>query len=202
MNLTRCLAAAAAGWLVVGCLGTSPTQAPRLFVLGATQPESSAARLDVSIGVGPISMPKRLDRPQILTRATDHEVRLAEFDQWAEPLDRSFARTVAENLARSLPTDRAAVYPWNRGADIDWKIEIDVTRFEQEPDGSVTLAARWRVIEGRKRVTVHHGASTLHESADGSSIGALVAAMSRAVGALSREIAEAIPPAGRTESSR
>ena len=200
MNLAPCLVVAAAGLFAVGCLGTSPTQAPRLFVLDATQPETSAAKLDLSIGVGPISMPKRLDRPQILTRTTLHEVRLAEFDQWAEPLDRSFARVVAENLARLLPTDRATVYPWNRGADIDWKIEIDVSRFEREPDGSVTLAARWQVIDDRERRIVHHGASTLRETPDRSETGALVAALSRTVAALSREIA-ALSPCVKTASA-
>jgi uncharacterized lipoprotein YmbA len=202
MNLTRCLAAVAAGWIAAGCLGTSPTRAPRLFVLDATVPETGAAKRDISIGVGPISMPKRLDRPQILTRTTDHEVQLAEFDQWAEPLDRSFARAVAENLAHSLPTDRATVYPWSRSADIDWKIEIDVTRFEQDSDGSVTLAARWRVLDEQNRKTFHHGASTLHETPDRSDIGALVSAMSRVVGTLSGEIARTIPSAGQEESTR
>ena len=202
MGPTRRLAAVAAGLFVLGCLGPSPTRAPRLFVLDATVPAVSGAKLDVSIGVGPVSLPKRLDRPQILTRTTDYEVRLAEFDQWAEPLDRSFARAVAENLARSIPTDRVAVYPWNRRAGIDWKIEIDVTRFEREADGSVTLAASWRLIGEGERETFHFGASTLHETPNLSTAGALVAAMSRAVGALSSEIAAALPPVGRAGADR
>lgn len=200
MGLTRRLAVAASGLLVLGCLGPSPTQAPRLFVLDATAPAASGAELDVSIGVGPISLPKRLDRPQILTRTTDHEVQLAEFDQWAEPLDRGFARAVAENLARSIPTDRVAVYPWDRSAEIDWKIQIDVTHFEREADGSVILAARWRLIDEGERKTLHHDASTFREIPDHSTVGALVAAMSRAVGALSSEIAAAIPTTGRAEA--
>ncbi len=202
MGVTRYLTAAAAGLLAVGCLGSSPTQAPRLFVLDATQPAAGAAKLGVSIGVGPISIPKRLDRPQILTRIADHEVQVAEFDQWAEPLDRSFARAVAENLARTLPTDRVAVYPWSHGAEPDWKIEIDVTRFEREADGSVTLAVRWRLIDDRKRLTFHHGASTFRENPGLSTTGALVAAMSRLVGALSGEIAATIQPTDRSETSR
>ncbi len=196
MARTPRLAAAAVGLFVFGCLGSSPTQAPRLFVLDATAPAASGTKRDVSIGVGPVTLPKRLDRPQILTRITDHEVELAEFDQWAEPLDRSFARAVAENISRSIPTDRVAVYPWNRGADIDWRIEISVTRFEREADGGVTLAARWRVIRGDDSRTFHRGASRFREIPDGPTVDALVAAMSRVVGALSSEIAAAFPAAG------
>jgi uncharacterized lipoprotein YmbA len=202
MHLTRCLAAAAAGWFALGCLGSSPTRAPRLFVLDATAPQASGSMHDLSIGVGPISIPKRLERPQILTRTTDHEVHLAEFDQWAEPLNQSFARAVAENLARSIPTDRVAVYPWSRGADMDWRIEIDVTRFEREADGNVTLAARWRLIRDGERATRQHGAATYREPPGLPTTGALVAAMSRAVGALSSEIAAGISPDGRAGADR
>jgi uncharacterized lipoprotein YmbA len=188
----RCLAAAL-GLVLVGCLGASPTREPRMFVLDAIEPEARAPKLDVSIGVGPVSIPKRLDRPQILTRTADHEVRLAKFDQWAEPLDQSFARAVAENLARSLPTDRVAVYPWNRSADIDWKVEIDVSHFERDADGSVTLAVRWRLIDNQKQGPLHHGAATFREVPELSTTDSLVAAMSRLVAALSASIGATIP---------
>lgn len=193
----RIIGSAAAGLLVLGCIGASPTRAPRLFVLDATASATGSAKRDVSIGVGPVSLPKRLDRPQIVTRTGDHEVALAEFDQWAEPLDRSFARAVAENLARSIPTDRVSVYPWRRNANIDWKIEIEVTRFEQETDGSVTLAVRWHAMNGDARNSVQYGAATFQETPERATPDALVDAMSRAVGALSARLAEEITTASQ-----
>lgn len=38
------------------------------------------------IGIGPLSLPALLDRRGIVTRAENNSVQIAEFDQWAAPL--------------------------------------------------------------------------------------------------------------------
>jgi len=171
-----------------------------MYVLDAVAPVAAGAKRSVSLGVGPIAFPKRLDRPQIVTRIAEHKVKLAEFDHWAEPLERSFARAVAENLARSIPTDRVAVYPWTRVGDVDWKIEIDVSRFEREVDGSVTLAARWRVIGSGDRRARYYGAADFRETPADSTMAAMVETMSEMVGSLSERIAASLPEAARDAS--
>jgi uncharacterized lipoprotein YmbA len=185
------LGLAAVGIFALGCLGPGTERQPQLYVLDTVVPATESEKLDLAVGVGPVSIPERLDRPQILTRSSDHEVEIAEFDRWAEPLEKSFALVLAENLSRALPTDRVSLYPWRRTTPVDLQVTVVVTRFEREPDGAVTLAARWRLI-GPAGLEVRPQRSSTYREAAGDSTEELVAAMSRAIGAFAQEVAVAL----------
>jgi uncharacterized lipoprotein YmbA len=121
-----------------------------------------------------------------------NEVHLANFSQWAEPLEKSIPRVLSENLARLTGTDQVSVFPWPTQMKIDLKVEIAVLEFEGNSDGEVTLSARWRWIRADSSEVHPLRSSTYAESATNRSKEALVAAMSRALAALSRDIASAI----------
>ena len=64
------------------CAKTPPT---RFYVLPAltgteTAALSSVVKPDLTIGVGPVTLPPYLDRPQIVTRASRAKLELGEFD--------------------------------------------------------------------------------------------------------------------------
>ena len=188
---------AAVALVVTGCLGSGTTRSPQLFVLSAAAdlaaPESERSQL--RLGVGPVALPERLNRPQIVTRSGDHEVILSEFSQWAEPLEKGFTEILSENLSRLISTDRVVVYPWPTRTKIDLKVEVEVTRFAGQPGGDVALAARWRLVQGNGSERLSLRLSSYTEPIGASSPEALVAAMSRALGSLSRDIASAIADA-------
>ena len=81
-----------------------PLLHPELPVHVRDDPGTAAAQGPV-IGVGPITVPKYLDRPQIVTRSGRNQLALGEFDRWAEPLQDNVLRVLAENLAFLIPTD-------------------------------------------------------------------------------------------------
>ena len=106
---------------LAGCagLGKGTEKASKFYVLDSLLQSETAGQLPtgregVAVGVGPLKFPELLDRPQIVTRTTRNEVKLAEFQRWAEPLDVNFASTLAENLSLLLSSDRVAVFPWRR----------------------------------------------------------------------------------------
>jgi len=144
------------------------------------------------LGVGPVALPERLNRPQIVTRVGENEVLLSEFSQWAEPLEDNFAAVLTENLSRLIPTDRVVVYPWPKRTEIDLKVEVEVIRFAGQPGGNVALAARWRLARGNGAEALPLRLSSYEEPVGAKNAEALVAAMSRALGALSGDIASAI----------
>jgi len=193
----RRLGLAAVGIVAFGCLGPGTERMPQLYVLDAVGPVADSATTDLAIGVGPVSIPERLDRPQIVTRSSRYEVELAEFDRWAEPLEQSFARVLAENLSRAIPTDRISLYPWNRSTPVELQVAVVVTRFEREPDGSVTLETRWRLTGPGGREVRPQFHSSYRESA-GDSTEELVAAMSRAIAAFARDVAAMLRAAAAT----
>src|SRR5215510_6709686 len=88
--------------LVASCLGlgacaSMPSRFYILNTLPAQVPAAAAERGPV-IGVGPITMPKYLDRPEIVTRASQNQLTFGQFDRWAEPLQDNVFRVLAENL--------------------------------------------------------------------------------------------------------
>jgi uncharacterized lipoprotein YmbA len=166
-------------------------------VLNATAPPpvSSADATDLRLGIGRIALPEFLNRPQIVTRPSANKVRMADFSQWAEPLEKGIPRVLSENLARLTGTDRVSVYPWPSQMEIDLRVEIAVIRFEGDADGEVLLVARWRLVRADGSEAFPLQGSRYAESAADRSIEALVAAMSRTLASLSRDIASAIATA-------
>jgi uncharacterized lipoprotein YmbA len=188
------LSCTAAAFLMAGCFGPGTTRTTRLFVLNATAAaDASTARAsDLRLGVGRVSLPERLNRSQIVTRTGTNEVHVADFSQWAEPLEKSVPRVVAENLAKLTGTDQVSVYPSPTQMEIDLRVEISVIQFEGDSNGAVSLVARWRWISAADSHAHPLQLSTYSEAVADGSTEALVAAMSRALASLSRDISTAI----------
>ena len=161
----------------------------------STSPSTEAETASVTIGVGPVIVPAYLDRTEIVTRTAADRVEISMFHRWAEPLADSIARTVAEEIASRLPTDRVIAYPWRGlfGRAIQFQVVIVVVRFDGRPGGDITLDTRWRIV-GRNGAELAFKRSTVTEAAAGSGYEPMVAAMNRALVSLGREIASEIPP--------
>src|SRR5262245_54561997 len=103
-------------FVLSGCLGSTP---PTQFYLvpsltGDTAPPVSAGQRDLTLAVGPVTVPPYLDRPQIVTRTSRAKLGLADFDHWAGPLADTIARVLSEDLALLIPTERVVLSPWPR----------------------------------------------------------------------------------------
>jgi uncharacterized protein len=187
------LAALAAGLALAACADSQPTRFYTLAALPDAPPEAMPALpSDLSVGVGPVTLPPYLDRPQLVTRAGSNRMVLADFDSWAEPLQGLFARVLAENLTLLLGTDDVLSLPQRRPMALDYQVEIDVTRFDVDSGGSAALDARWWVFGRNGDKLLRSGRSTVTEPTQVGDYTAAAAALSRALGAMSTEIAQAI----------
>jgi len=152
---------------------------------------------ELAVGVGPLSLPGYLDRPQIVTRTGPNRLALAEFDKWAEPLKDSLPALIAANLGVLLPSRQVYLYPWPRSAEVDYQITVDVLGYERTPDGRCTLEARWSIVDRRThatRETLHRRYTTQVQGAD---YAAIVAAMNAALTDLSRDLADTLKKQAR-----
>ena len=141
--------------------------------------------------VGPVTVPDLVDRPQIVTRSSSNEVALNEYARWGEPLKSSIADAIAGDLALLLGSDRVA--PASRAIpDPDaWRVRVDIQQFESVPGDAVAIDAQWTVRRfGDDRVV--SGRSLVREQIGGAGYDALVAAHSRALASVSRDIAGAM----------
>jgi uncharacterized lipoprotein YmbA len=176
-------------------LGACTSTPSRFYILNTltvseTIPAPAAAQGPV-IAVGPITFPKYLERPQIVTRAGRQQLTLSEFDRWAEPLQDNVSRVLAENLALLIPTDHLLLQAWPRSATLDYQVQVEVRQFDGWVGGESVLLALWSLLDGAERPLMTQRAS-LHVPVGGRDYEALVVAMNQLLEALSRDIATAI----------
>ena len=137
-----------ASLLGLGACADTPSRFYLLNTLTASETvlATAAARGPV-IGVGPVTVPKYLDRPQIVTRVGRNQLALGEFDRWAEPLQDNIFRVLAQNLMRLIPTDQILLHPWPRSATLDYQVSVEVLQFDGWFGGESTLLARWSILD-------------------------------------------------------
>jgi len=104
------LTAVLAAFALAGCgLLTAPrTISPQFFVLNAVAVESGTAT-PIHIGLGPVSLPSYLDRPEMARRVDPNQIAYDAEARWAESLQGNFQRTVAANLVLLLHPTRIEV---------------------------------------------------------------------------------------------
>jgi uncharacterized lipoprotein YmbA len=183
--------------LQAGCLGPGINPPTRFYVLRSlaemeTVPSPVAELSDVAIGVGPIRIPGKLDRPQIIVRATRNEVRLVELAEWGDPLAAGFARALGENLALLLKTEKVSIFPWLKATRRDYQVTVDVIDFIGAPGEDARLRVWWSVFGNNGKIELTKRYARFEESVAGDDIAALVEAQSRLVATLSRRVAESI----------
>jgi len=193
VNPGRVVACAALA-LLTGC--ASPQS--RFYTLSGAA-ASAAPGSGPAILVGPVSIPAVVDRPEIVVTISDNEVWLDEFNRWASPLADGIALAVVENLTAALATPRVALLAQTASFDGDFRVAIEVQRFESVPGTSAVVDALWSVRRMKDGASAS-GRATMRENVADRSYDALAAAHSRAVARLSQDVAEAIrklasPPA-------
>jgi uncharacterized protein len=173
---------------LAGCAG-APQE--RFYTLGAGGPPPSAPAAAYSVAVGPVTIPALVDRPQMVVNTGANRVMIAEQSRWAEPLRDSIGRAVADHLAQLLRDVRVSAAPQSMARDADYRVLVDVQRFESTPGNSAVLDLRW-TIHDAENTTLQAGRSLVREPVGGEGYDALVAAHDRALAAVSRDIAAAL----------
>lgn len=178
--------------LAAGC-GSTP--ASRFYTLNSPA-VAAVTPSNLSVSVGPVSIPGAVDRPQIVVSTGANQVGLDEFNRWAAPLQNDISRAVAENIAALLGATRVTQFPQTLSVDPDFRVTIEVQRFESTLGESTMLDAVWavrRTKDGKSET----GRTKVRETVAQNGYDALVAAHSRAVARMSQDIAEAVRTLGR-----
>ena len=90
-----------------------------------TYPESADA--PVYIGLETVVIAEYLNRNEIVLNLDNTIYQLADFNQWAEPLDDNLTRVLEENLTRLLRNDSIEVFLASQSSiPLDYRLEIDV----------------------------------------------------------------------------
>jgi len=182
-------------WLALaGCLGgpSAPTNFYMLSPLSPSQagtsPDTAEAR--IRIGLETVVVAEYLNRNEIVLNLDNTIYQLAEFNQWAEPLDDNLTGVLEENLTYLLRNDSIAVFlSSDSSIALDYRLEIDVIRLDGNLGDQVTLVARWTLLGNEEDDLKLMRRSEYQEPAADKTYKGLVLAKSRTVEKLSRDIA-------------
>ena len=185
------------GVVLSGCITTNPSQPAKFYLLSPMSESKKAPQVEAgegrfAIGVGPVQIPEYLNRPQIVSRKSTIELFLDEFNKWAEPLEDNFTRVLAENLANILHTEPIAIFPSRGSIPVDYRVTVDVIRFDGMMGKDITLIARWAIFGKEREELLSIRRSVYTEPAGENTYKILVLAKSRAIEKLSKDIAAAI----------
>jgi len=191
--VTTVLILLCSGMLTIYGCSSKPTKFYVLTPLAEVQTIPDRLNEDtLSIGVGPISLPDYVNRPQIVTKNGANELVIDEFYRWAEPLRTNVSRVLRDNLATLLGTENINKYPWNRFVHIDYQVSIDFTRFDSVIGKEAIIEARWIVLTDRGRNEILRKKSKITKKAETEHYDAIVIAESQALAELSQQIAHKI----------
>lgn len=202
---------AAGGLLLLLAAACAPVEPTRFYTLATAANPAPVAKpeRELVVGLGPVALPEYLNRPDLVTRSGETQMRLADLDKWAEPLEALLPRIMAEDLLVMLGAKDVILLPQRRDLALDRIVEVDILRFDGDDAGHVVLDARWRVFDADNERLLKSGRSIISEQgAPPPDYNAVVAAMSRAAARVSEEIATSIaadaplPPPKRPPATR
>ena len=148
----------AALWLAIMTLcACANSPLTRFYTL---MPTSEPALVDVAadrcsritLALGPITLPDHLARSQLVSRQpdADMQLRINEFVRWGAPLPREFQHALTDAVGRHLRVAALVTYPLQDRFDVDWRISVDMQRFDGVAGGPVHLLAQWTVWRAGK----------------------------------------------------
>ena len=192
IGLTICLALAV---LLAGCRSsTSPIEFYTISPMTSVSETDKVVGIkkNIAVGVGPLQLPKVIDRPQIITRVGPNKIKVDEFHRWAGSVYEDFLRAVTLNLSAYLQSSLVVAYPWEEYFEPDYRIYMEVHQFDGRLGQEVQLDITWTITgrEDRQILLVHK--TLIKEPTQGEDFDALVAAKGRILATLSRQLAQGI----------
>jgi uncharacterized lipoprotein YmbA len=141
------------------------------------------------IGIGPLSLPSLLDRRQIVTRAENNSIQMAEFDQWASPLKENVITVLSKNVAALQPNAIVRAYPWSSYGSVDYHVIVDISRFDTQPGKSANLEATWAIMEEKNHTIVINGQTNIKQPLNDASYSSVANTLSKLLSDFSQQIA-------------
>jgi uncharacterized lipoprotein YmbA len=174
-------------------LAAACSSTPSHFYTLSSTPAATpaAATSNLSVIVGPVSIPAVVDLPQMVVTTGPNRVAVDEFNRWASPLQNNISRVVAENLVAILGAPRVSQFQQSLNADADYRVAIEVQSFDSTLGDAAALNAVW-IVRRTKDGKAETGRTTVREPTDAAGYDALAAAHSRALARLSQDVANAI----------
>jgi uncharacterized lipoprotein YmbA len=184
-----------------GCRLLSPVaDVTRYYILDTTEHTpflTEAQEQELVLGIGRVRLARYLEAPGIAVRERGHAIAYSGRHRWAEPLDVSVGRILAENLVREESVSQVVSYPQQRRVLPDLDLDLHISRAEGvrplEGEPHAVFRATWEIRAGRRAELIASG--TVQQDRlpwNGSDYDQLAASLSVALAELTGQIAAAV----------
>ena len=189
----------ASGFLLSSCSLVPQAQPDptRFFVLSAMTSASPPVRAGKApvVHLRPVELATYIKAKPIIVRRGEHEIEFREFARWGEPLELGIGRVLREDLVgRGAAGAVLAAGVRGTEGDPDFTLVVRVLACEGGANGAVYFRAVWELATtgSAPKVVARGDVQPGDLRWDGKSEAALVAQLSKAVGALSDDVAGGI----------
>ena len=175
--------------LLVAACGSTPKET--FYTLSPSPrplPGGSASAL--SVYVGPVSVPDTVDRTPMVLRTGPTQLEIDDLHRWSEPLKTGIPRALAEMLMRALGTPRVLAGRQSSAAVADFRVAVDVQRFDSSLTEGATLDAAWTITPAKGAART--GRTLAQEPLPSRDHAGIAAAHGRALERLAADLAAAI----------
>jgi uncharacterized lipoprotein YmbA len=179
--------------LMYGCIGgTSPKSVYYVFTPSQNTPAAQSQLNEYSLGIGPVTIPEFLERPQIITRQGKNILHINEFHRWADSLEAQITDVLVVNLSNLLDTPNVIAYPWIKPFLPKYQLYIKFRRFDGNLADSITMDAIWRLVDTKNKKELLSRRLFQTVPTNNKGYKAYVNALNTAVEQLSQDIAHSI----------
>jgi hypothetical protein len=95
---------------------------------------------------------------------------------------------LSHNLATLQPNDLIRAYPWSAYGTVDYRIVIDIIRFDTRPEQSVNFEANWAIMNEKKHTLLSNGHTKIEHPLNDSSYPSTVKALNQILSEFSQEL--------------
>lgn len=129
-----------------------------------------------SVGVGPITLPRLLNRPQIVHRVSSSELIFEEDHQWGGRLQEEMSQLLTQTLQQAHPQQLVYAYPAENRVMPAYQWSVDVQQLDGVLGGVVQLHATCRLYAKHRKQMVFDRQVVLSQKMASSDMAAYVLA--------------------------
>ena len=178
--------------MFLSACGSNPPPETQYFVLTphAQTNIPTSENSNKIVVLEPIKLAEFLDQPGIVMQTNSHQIKVAHYHRWAEPLKINIRRFIADTLNGNL---RNSVVQDEINVDEDvLSLKITVDQFNGKTDGSAILSGNWKLIDESNNIVLKTNTYSYNASLSNDGYTELVNQLAHNLEQLSSDLAKAI----------
>lgn len=163
--------------IIIACLilslyacGSKPPPETQYFVLTPTASTVSTSDIDAknSVVLESIRLAEFLDQPGIVLQTDTHQIKVAHYHRWAEPLKRNMHRYIMETLNNKFPGHIVQSDINLNEIATEQSLQIIVNQFNGTTEGTAIFSGGWILSDVKtktilKNETFHYEATLVND---------------------------------------